>query len=754
MNTTRTIRINSLALVSIGFGSLLSQILLIREFLVSFYGNELSIGIIFACWLIWIGVGSTAGNYIVKKMQNISLLFIVLLIVSPCISVLQILSVKFVRIFLHAAPGEYLSMLQLLGFAGAVLSVGCLLWGMLFTLGAKLISPQKEQLWRGINRAYVLESIGSVAGGLLFSFVLSSTLSTFQILCILACIVWTASVWLLPVLKNSHRVTCLFGFVIITAVLLRPLQVLEHRINAYQWSTINAQLTYIQSIDTKYQNLSLLKMENQYTLYSDGHPLYNIPNTYDAEVFVHSIMIQRADAHNVLLVGGGFNGTLKELLKYPIQTIDYIETDPGLHSFVEPVLDSLNLLALHHPLVHMAFTDGREFIRTTEKKYDVILINIGEPSTANTNRFFTSEFYKLCFSRLNPDGMLACSFPSSAEYITDEMKSLNASLYQSFKQSCKQILLIPGDHAVMLGSRSEKPFMENPDSLARIYSDAGISAEYFSRYMYQERMLSERIQYLTRTLASVQDFQINTDTHPVAYYYDVQIWNHFLQDNNHLFSFITRGKIFLAGFLVSGLFLLIVFTQRKKIEKQARTALAVIMTCGGMIGMALNLLLILNFQETFGSMYEMIGAISALYLLGLGCGALLSIVLSKKYSLQFIQIAALGILCCGILTLPFLLPLLVSLHSMIFTFLAVWIFSALIGILFGIVNRQYTFCSANPGSIYAYDVLGSSFGALITCSILLPVLGMHELSYILVFFAGISLILSIVSQAQETNPFA
>jgi hypothetical protein len=50
-----------------------------------------------------------------------------------------------------------------------------------------------------------------------------------------------------------------------------------------------------------------------------------------------------------------------------------------------------------------------------------------------------------------------------------------------------------------------------------------------------------------------------------------------------------------------------------------------------------------------------------------------------------------------------------------------------IGMRFGVVSRLYWQGSAQYGSIYAYDVLGSSIGALIVCSLLLPLLGMQEM---------------------------
>ena len=45
-----------------GFVSATGQIIILREFLVLFYGNELTIGLIFAAWLLWTALGSTVGG--------------------------------------------------------------------------------------------------------------------------------------------------------------------------------------------------------------------------------------------------------------------------------------------------------------------------------------------------------------------------------------------------------------------------------------------------------------------------------------------------------------------------------------------------------------------------------------------------------------------------------------------------------------------------------------------------------------------
>jgi len=65
------------------------------------------------------------------------------------------------------------------------------------------------------------------------------------------------------------------------------------------------------------------------------------------------------------------------------------------------------------------------------------------------------------------------------------------------------------------------------------------------------------------------------------------------------------------------------------------------------------------------------------------------------------------------------------------TLFATALSGGLIGMLFGIVNRFYLTSSSKVGSVYAFDVFGSSLGALTTCSVLLPVLGIQGVAYFL-----------------------
>jgi predicted membrane-bound spermidine synthase len=244
-------------------------------------------------------------------------------------------------------------------------------------------------------------------------------------------------------------------------------------------------------------------------------------------------------------------------------------------------------------------------------------------------------------------------------------------------------------------------------------------------------MPQDQIEFITNILENAKNIRLNTDNNPVTYYFDLLLWNKFLQESNVFFSFITRFWIYAAGAVTSGLAILFLLLRRKQPEKQKLTALAVIISFCGMIGMALNLLFLLNFQEAFGSIYEMAGAMIAANMLGLAAGASAASRLIWKVEQKTLLLAALITLVCLVLLLPILYNFFLFVQLIPATLFVTFFCGGMIGMLFGVVNRFYINNSSNAGSVYAFDVLGSSIGALLTCSVLLPLLGIQGVAFFL-----------------------
>jgi spermidine synthase len=778
----------------IGFGSIISQIILVREFLVSFYGNELSIGIIFFSWLFWIGLGSGIGNLVIYKIKNHLRIFSILIIIAPVITFLQILVIKFSRYFLNTPVGEYISILELIYFSFIVLSVGCFIWGMLFTIGSYISSKDDEGKWMGVNKVYIYETLGSVLGGLLFSFFLVSVFSTFQIISLLVILSLVIVSFQFSVISRQFSVVSYqltegngessfndqtlptgkqlsannelltnskpdkvknkpFLTILVISILpgiffisLKPLADFEWYAVKFQWSIINDKLNFIESKNTKYQNLSVLELQDQYTIFSDGKPIYNIPNTYNAEIFIHSVMIQSDDPKRVLIIGGGFNGLINEILKYKVDYIDYVELDPKIIDFTQNYLSQSEKQNLLNLKVEIIDGDGRDYINKTKKEYDVIILNVGEPSTAGLNRFFTYEFYQECNAKLDSDGIMAFSFTSSADYFGEDLKNLNASLYSTFKQVFPNLTVVPGTTAILVGSKSSSPLITNTDILAKRYVDKNIKSSYFSGFIYEQLMPKDRVDFYISTMEGVNNPKINFDMNPITYYYEMILWNKFLKGENKLLDEIFRLNNFIwLGIIILPL-LIIYFVNFKNSMNRVRVTMLITMFIGGLVGIVYSLIIILNYQTIFGSIYEMVGSMIAANMLGLGIG---SIIISRINNEKIRQNILLIIIIMTIIftfLLPFILEFLISIRVILLSFIIMFLYGCIIGSLFTATNRAYLAQSNKLGSIYSWDVIGSSMGSLIASSIFIPVFGISKTCLLLAFLLSFALIIHFVNK--------
>ena len=123
------------------------------------------------------------------------------------------------------------------------------------------------------------------------------------------------------------------------------------------------------------------------------------------EMVVHVPMAVHPDVKDVLVVGGGDGGVVRELIKYDaIEKIDVVEPDPLLvevcRKYIPEIAGSLNddRVTIYHE-------DGVRFIRSKGDAYDLIIIDSPNPFGAGEG-LFTKEFYGNCYNALHEDGVM------------------------------------------------------------------------------------------------------------------------------------------------------------------------------------------------------------------------------------------------------------------------------------------------------------------------------------------------------------
>ena len=179
MNEGMKILSLKISLLIMGLSGIVAQIVLLRELLISFLGNELTLGIILANWLILEAVGSFLFGRSVEKIKKKMEVYVFLQIFF---SVAIHFSIYLSRIFkttLLTTLGEGLGFIPIFYSSFLILLPVAVSHGALFTYGSKLYSQYEKKDATSIGKVYVLETLGSIIGGFLITFVLVQYFDSF-----------------------------------------------------------------------------------------------------------------------------------------------------------------------------------------------------------------------------------------------------------------------------------------------------------------------------------------------------------------------------------------------------------------------------------------------------------------------------------------------------------------------------------------------------------------------------------------------
>ncbi|MDX1779385.1 MAG: spermine synthase, partial [Thermodesulfobacteriota bacterium] len=330
------------AILVMGFSGIVVQILLLREFLVVFSGNELAIGIILANWLILEAFGSLFVGKRVEHLKKRLEAFVGLqLLFSLCLP-LTVYSIRILKELLGVMPGQGLGMMTILYSSFLIFAPLSITHGALFTFSCKLYSLNfdSEGKASSIGKVYVHETLGTIFGAVTFTYLFVPFLHSIQIALGVALL---NSLLCLLLVKSSLRKSLagrvLAGgsavFLVLCAYLiLSPKADKIHHLSIDQQWRGQKVVHYQNSI---YGNITVTKRGEQYTFFSDGISIVTtpVPDIIFVEEFVHLPLLSHPEPKKVLVIGGAAGGVIHELLKHPVERIDYTELDPLVLNIIQ-----------------------------------------------------------------------------------------------------------------------------------------------------------------------------------------------------------------------------------------------------------------------------------------------------------------------------------------------------------------------------------------------------------------------------------
>jgi len=666
--------------LALGASSVAVQLVMIREVMSSFSGNELVIGVVLGTWLLFTGLGSALGVPLSKRVRPEKALFWghIVIAVLPFAQIAAIRALPFLWV-----RGVMLGLGSAV-FSGALVLVPyCLVAGAMIPVAGTLLKGRETT-----RKVFFADTVGDIGGGLLFSLVFVYTLSH-----------WDSMVCLgLLNLFAAAAMTCRGGhfFLVVLAlgmVLARPFQGIT-----MSWRFPGQQV--ILHKNTPFAQLTISKTGQQLNVLQDAIPLFST-NALEMEAKAHIPLCQVQEGANVLLIAGGVFGTIDEIAKHHPARVDYVELDPAIVD-----LDRVIGGSLKHPFVRVHIGDGRLFVKKASATYDVMVIDLPDPYSTQLNRFYSEEFFREAKGVLSPQGVLSFTLLGAENYLEEMGLAVNRSVYSALIRVFRHVRVFPGLTHHYLAS--DGPLTTQ---VADVLLERHIATTYLADYELPTITDPLRMDLLKGLLVETQVLP-NQDLSPTAFGHLLDLW------------------LKKSGSPKALLYMLFALSVAFAVLSCRRNLVTFTVMTSGYAGMAFELCLLLLFQVIYGYVYLRMCLFITLFMIGAALGALVSGRIPKQHRWQVLTADAVMVVLCLVATAiaqvgvhwkaP--LALLAMQYAVIPSLIFFVAFAA--GFQFSAASRIVRGTGAEvTGRLYLADLAGAACGTILTGLLFLPRIG-------------------------------
>lgn len=204
------------------------------------------------------------------------------------------------------------------------------------------------------------------------------------------------------------------------------------------------------------------------------------------EMITHVPMAVHENPQNILVIGAGDGGVIRELTRYDcIKNIDMVEIDKMVVDVCKEFLPQ-TACCFDDPRVNIYYQDGLKFVRDSYDKYDIIIVDSTDPFGPGEG-LFTKEFYGNCFKALKSDGIMINQHESPFyEEDANAMKWTHNRIVKSFPISRvyqAHIPTYPSGH--WLFGFASKKYHPVKDLKAKQWQQLNIQTNYYNTNLHK-----------------------------------------------------------------------------------------------------------------------------------------------------------------------------------------------------------------------------------------------------------------------------
>lgn len=458
-SSSNLVKIILLSAFTCGFLGVSLQVIWFRFFNVYFVNTSYTFATISAIVILGLFIGSWFYSIFARKIYNkIRALSITLLFISIS-SVLGIIVLLFlpelIMIPLATTQDDYLLRIFIIPIITAVIVIvpTTAFSGFCFPLLWSMATENNKQISSTIGKLLFFNSMGSAIGPILITFlfiplfgaILSSVIPVLLLLLVLLFIHKNRP-------EKSFKIFLSGSLILLILVLIvRPqLQILPPSFSKYDKKVIGygetSEGTYIVGQELNPENPTISTYVNNSSV---------IGSTYDAikavKMVGHLPFLMGLNCNNALVVGFGIGVTTSAIASHQeVKNIDCVEIIPELKN-VAFHYKELNRGVYNDPRLKINKGDGRHFLQSTHKQYELISSDPTHPILGSGN-IYTKEYFELCKAHLSPHGMISQYLPLHKLRLSDFL-----GIIKTFKTVFPDATLWLGQyHAILIASKSGK----------------------------------------------------------------------------------------------------------------------------------------------------------------------------------------------------------------------------------------------------------------------------------------------------------
>ncbi len=342
----------------------------------------------------------------------------------------------------------------LLPFVAALLIIfpPSLFSGFAFPLACRMYATGAGNVSRDVGLVLMVNTIGAVVGPLVAAFILLPLLGTTMSVLLIMALLGGAALVILRWRGVDGSEEFIRNFLYGGVALLLILVVVSPnwRILPPSFSRFDREVLYYQESVEGTLSVGRDRETRSRSKYTYVNNSAVIGSSYDAVKVVkmvgHFPFLLGLECRDVLVIGFGIGVTTSAIASHgEVKSIECVELVPGLRKAAQYYRD-LNHGIVDDPRLEIISGDGRHFLQTSPRKYDLISCDPTHP-ILGSGSLYTADYFQQCRDHLNPGGMVSQYLPLH-KLRTSEFLGIIKTFESVFPHST---VWLGHYHAVLLG---------------------------------------------------------------------------------------------------------------------------------------------------------------------------------------------------------------------------------------------------------------------------------------------------------------